>query len=90
MIKWSVSPEVLSSMIDDEVVLMSIKEGYYFSLEPVGSRIWNLLSEHPATVEELIYRLMIEYDIDRDTCLKDVQVFIDEMTSKNLILKLEE
>ena len=90
MIKWSISTEVLSSMIDDEVVLMSIKEGYYFSLEPVGSRIWIMLSEQPANIQELVDKLMTEYDIDSDTCMKDVQVFIDEMTSKNLIIKLEE
>ena len=77
-------------MIDDEVVLMSIKEGYYFSLEPVGSRIWIMLSEQPANIQELVDKLMTEYDIDSDTCMKDVQVFIDEMTSKNLIIKLEE
>jgi len=42
-----VSEEVLSSKIDEEVVLMSIEAGYYFTLDPIGSRIWELLSEKP-------------------------------------------
>jgi hypothetical protein len=83
--KWKVSPEVLSSKIDEEVVLMSIEAGYYFGLEPVGSRIWEILSEKPATFDELVTQLMDEYDVDMETCQNDVKSFIDDMVSKKLI-----
>ena len=86
--KWQVSPEVLSSRIDDEVVLMSIEAGYYFALDTVGSRIWELLSK-PLTNDELTEALMEEYDVERDTCVKEVNSFIEEMRSKNLIIRLE-
>ena len=86
MKNWKVSEEVLSSKIDEEVVLMSIEAGYYFTLDPIGSRIWKLLSEKPYTLEGLVQALLEEYEVDEATCRADVQAFIDEMSEKNLIL----
>lgn len=87
--KWKVSSEVLSSKIDEEVVLMSIEAGFYFGLETVGSRIWELLSEKPATFDELVTLLMDEYEVDEETCRADVQSFIEDMYSKKLILSAD-
>lgn len=86
MRNWKVSEEVLSSKIDEEVVLMSIQAGFYFTLDSIGSRIWELLSEKPYTLEELVQTLMEEYEVDEVTCRADVQAFIDEMSEKKLIL----
>lgn len=87
--KYQVTPEVLSSKIDEEIVLMSIEAGYYFGLEPVGSRIWEILSEKPATFDELVTQLMEEYDVDVETCQNDVKSFIDDMVSKKLLIQTD-
>lgn len=84
--KWQISTEVLSSKIDEEVVLMSIKADSYFGLDPIGSHIWELLSIKPATLNELVQVLMDEYDIDKEICLKDVQAFVDTMSERKLIV----
>jgi hypothetical protein len=88
--KYRISPEVLSSRLDDEVVLLSIQGGFYYSLEPVASRIWIILSERPATLTELVEHLMEEFDVDPETCIQDVMSFIDDMKAKKLILSAEE
>ena len=51
--KWQLAKEVLSSKIDEEIVLLAVDAESYLSLDPVGSRIWELLSEKPSTVDEL-------------------------------------
>ncbi|NLD64883.1 MAG: PqqD family protein [Bacteroidales bacterium] len=86
---FRVSTDVLSNKIDDELVLMSPTAGFYYSLDPVGSRIWELLSEKPSTVDELADRLMEEYEVDRETCLNDVLAFIDDMAARKLIVPSE-
>ena len=83
--RWQVNPEVLSSKIDEEVILMSIEADSYFGLEPVGSLIWEMLSKQPATVSELVVQLMEEYDVQEDTCREDVLHFINDMSEKKLI-----
>lgn len=84
---WQVSQKVLSSKIDEEVILMSFEADSYFGIDPVGSRIWELLSEKPASINELVVILVDEYEVDEETCSKQVQIFIDEMYTKKLIIK---
>jgi hypothetical protein len=84
---WQVSQKVLSSKIDEEVILMSFEADSYFGIDPVGSRIWELLSEKPASINELVVILVDEYEVDEETCRKQVQIFIDEMYTKKLIIK---
>ncbi len=88
--KWQVTPEVLSSKIDEEAILMSIEADSYFGLDPVGSRIWELLSEQAASADELVFMLMEEYEVDDKTCREDVQQFIDDMSAKKLIRPVAE
>jgi hypothetical protein len=87
-IKWQAHPEVLSSKIDNEAILMSIEADAYFSLEPVGSKIWELLSKEPATIDKLVVLLMEEFEVDEKTCIEDLQRFIDDMSAKKLIRQL--
>ena len=86
--KWHISPEVLSSKIDEEVILMSIEADSYFGLDPVGSRIWEIISKQPASINELVTIMMEEYEVDEATCLHDVQAFVDDMSGRKLIIKL--
>ena len=85
--KWEISKEVLSSRIDDEVILMSRQADAYFGLEPIGSHIWELLTVEPSTLDELVQKLMDEYDIEEEACRRDVAVFLSNMSERELIIK---
>jgi len=90
IIRWIPSSDVISSKIDDEAILMSIEADSYFALDPVGSRIWEMLSNQPASIDELIIILMEEYEVDEKTCREDVQHFIDDMSGRKLIRQVAE
>ena len=77
------------SHIDDEVVMMSIEAGEYYGLNPVASRIWELL-EKPHAFRRLIDLLMQEFDIDEATCQKDVLNFLNQLMDKGLIITVNE
>ena len=87
--KWQVSQEVLSSKIDDEIILMSIKADAYFGIDPVGSQVWEILSKHPLTTNEIVQLMMEDYEVDEETCRADVQAFIDDMYARKLIEKVD-
>lgn len=77
-------PEVISGKLEDQIVMMDIEKGKYFSMNPVASRIWELL-EKPLSVKELCGRLLVEFDVDKKRCLQEVQELIDKLTELNLL-----
>lgn len=80
-------PEMLSSNMDGETVMMSVENGEYYGLNEIGTRIWEL-SENEIKVNDMIESLMEEYDVDRETCLADVMEFLEELGKKKLIVKV--
>ncbi len=79
--------EIVASDIDGETVMMSIENGKYYGLDDIGSRIWELI-EKPAKVSELIDTLLERFDVDCDTCERDVLRFLNELNGEK-ILKVE-
>lgn len=77
--------EVLSGKIDEEVVMMSVEKGNYYSLDLVASRVWELLEE-PTTLRALCDQLLEEYEVDRETCERDVLEFLDKLRDQEIIL----
>ena len=79
------NPEIISSKIDDEVVMMSIEEGKYFGLDPIGSIIWELL-ETPQSLAEIIPHLQKNFDVSQEQCQEDCSKFVLDMLNKNTLI----
>lgn len=76
--------EPLSSQVDDELVIFSARNGMYYGTQAVGKRIWSLI-EQETTIAELRDRLLEEFDVDRDTCEREVMAFLDQLQQEGLI-----
>lgn len=79
------NPELVSTDVDGDKVMMSIESGEYFGLDPVGSRIWELI-ENPIKVEALIELLVDEFEVSKEQCEIDTLEFLDELLEKKLLL----
>lgn len=82
---YSCSEDVLETKIDEEIVLMSISQGEYVSLDEVASRIWELLKTKPQDLDSLCMALQEEFDIDSDTCRNDTLGFLGTMIAHKLV-----
>jgi hypothetical protein len=89
MTKYVRNSKTISGRLHDELVMMDIEQGKYFSLNPVATRIWDLL-ETPATIDWLCGQLTEEYEVDKGKCLEEVAGYLDEMSKLNLIVELNE
>lgn len=78
--------ETISGRLDNEMVMMDIQKGKYFALNPVATRIWDLL-EQPLTMDQLCNQLMEQYAVDQPTCQREVANLLDEMERLGLIRK---
>lgn len=74
----------ISGRLHDELIMMNVEKGRYFSLNPVATRIWDLL-ENPLSADELCTLLIEEYDVDVEQCMKEVKELLEEMTKVGLI-----
>jgi hypothetical protein len=75
---------LLSNTIDSEIVLLSIENNEYYGMDKVGSRIWELLAI-PISFNDLIFKLMEEYEVSEDQCKADTIEFINQLTQRKLI-----
>ena len=78
------SSELVCSDIDGEVVMMSIDNGKYYGLDLVGSRIWEVL-EKAMPVSGLIDQMLLEFEVERETCEKDVMYFLQKLDDDNML-----
>lgn len=72
------NPDIISTDMDGDTVMMSIEHGNYYSISGIGSFLWELLLE-PVTIEFLCQRVLDEFDIDEATCRSDTMEFLAEL-----------
>ncbi|MEJ2079061.1 MAG: lasso peptide biosynthesis PqqD family chaperone [Acidobacteriota bacterium] len=78
------SQEFVAADMDDDLVMMSLENNNYYSLDAIGKTIWALLEE-PVLVSDLIDRLTQDFEVNRGRCLDDVLAFLDELEQAGLV-----
>jgi hypothetical protein len=79
-----VSSDVLYQTIEGHAVLLDLAGERYYSLDDVGTRIWQLLSEQ-SDVSTLLERLLDLYDVDRGSLTRDLSSFFDRLAAAGLV-----
>ena len=82
--KIELSDDVLHQELIGETVLLNLKTEHYFGLDPVGTRIWQVLGE-TASAEKVVSRLLEEYEVDEVTLRSDVERLIAELAKAGLL-----
>jgi hypothetical protein len=80
------NPDVPSTEMNGEHVVMDLTSGKYFSLQGTAGVIWQLLSA-PQTEAELIAQLAKQYQIDETVCQRDTRPFLEQLRVKGLIVQ---
>lgn len=78
------SESVVFSELDDQVVMLDSRAGRYYELDVIGARIWMLLKDR-LTLAQLRDALTAEYDVDDETCLRDLASFLEELAALGLV-----
>ena len=74
----------LSSDLGDEVVILNVEMGRYYGMNPVASWIWNRVKE-PVSFGGLRRGIEETFDVEPDTCLKDLNDFLRNLVDAGLI-----
>ena len=83
-------PDLLTSALtEEEVVILHLKQGAYFSLDHVGAAVWRHLAAAPRTVTELTAFVEAHYQVSAEGCRGDLEVFLDALLAQDLLHRQE-
>jgi hypothetical protein len=76
--------EQVSCPLGEESAILNLKNSVYYGMNPVGTRVWDLLKQ-PKSVTELRNALLEEYEVDEVRCGDDLLALLETMRSEGLI-----
>ncbi len=74
----------ISTEIDGETVILDMESGVYVGLDDIGTSIWSLIKEG-ILLENLLNEFLLEYEVESQQCLDDLQEFLSELVDGGLI-----
>ncbi|MBI9055316.1 MAG: lasso peptide biosynthesis PqqD family chaperone [Bacteroidales bacterium] len=77
--------DTLTSDIDGEKVMMSVKHGEYYGLGQTGSFIWDNISD-PINIGYLVELILEKFKVEKEQCLKDILPFLNDLVEKGLVI----
>lgn len=82
------TPNLPSTNIDGEIVLMNSETGSYYSLSGTAAAVWNEIGTG-ATAEAVCTSMTSRYEVDDVTCRRDVLGFLESLIGHKLIRAVE-
>lgn len=79
-----ISETVRTAANQDGAVLMDISQGQMFSINPIGSRIWQELHDGRSP-EEIAEAIVTDFGISQEQALNDVNEFVQQLDGQELI-----
>jgi len=70
--------------LDGMLLMLNFDSGQYHTLNPVGTRIWQLL-ESPTTESALVSALTAEFEVTPEECAATVVDFLGELRRRGLL-----
>ncbi len=83
----SKAPATAWRVIEGEAVILSMDTKVLRGLNPVGSRVWELI-DGQRSVEEIVGVIVQEFDVGQEAAARDVGDFVRELLAKSLVTRL--
>jgi hypothetical protein len=77
-------PDVIAAEADQDLVMVSIANGFYYGVADVARQIWEAI-ERPKKISDLINDLAETYNVDRSVCEEETLSFLEDLRSERLL-----
>ena len=84
---YQISNDVMVREVDDGAVLLELEKGVYYGLDPIGLRIWHMISEQ-RSIGTICEQLNLEYDVSQNKLSSDVINLLSELEQNGLVRQL--
>ncbi len=83
-VRYQPSANVVFRSVGEDVVMLDLENGTYFSLNETGSQIWVRLCSGQ-TPDQVVQAIADAYETDRDTVATDVQDTVRRLVDAGLL-----
>ena len=82
----NLKPDVVARSAGDEMILLDLETGVYFTLNPVGAAIWKCL-ESGLEGAAILAAVVEQFEVDEQTAKSDIHEYISDLISEGLVLR---
>ena len=82
--KLTIPDDVMFRILGDEAVILNVASGVYFGLDAIGTRMWQLMSEHGST-DNVVETMLNEYEVEEGQLRRDLDNLIQQLSEKGLV-----
>jgi Coenzyme PQQ synthesis protein D (PqqD) len=80
-----VPDQVQFNRVEGQIVLLDLKRGFFYSLDEVGSTIWEAVAKQ-GTVEAAVTAVLSSYEVDEKVATEDASRMIELWKTEGLLL----
>jgi hypothetical protein len=77
-------PDQVSCDLGGESVILALKAGMYYGMNPVGTFVWDLIQK-PIRINKIRDRILEEYQVEPDQCERDLVSLLKDLLDNGLI-----
>lgn len=74
----------VSANVSGESVILGMRDGVYFGIDTVGTRIWELM-QRPVVLADIAAQIEREFDVTRERANADLLAFAASLVARGLI-----
>ena len=79
-----ISEDTVFRELDGESVILHLDSGMYYGLDPVGTRLWQLIDAH-GTLRPVLDAAMQEFDVEPQVLEEDLLRLVSDLAGKRLL-----
>ena len=80
----TIPSQVMARQVGNESVILDLASGTYYGLDPVGARIWQLMTQGQ-TLAQVCETMLAEYEVTREDIERDVLALVQTLADKQLV-----
>jgi hypothetical protein len=81
---------IAARVLDGEMMIMSAKDSTLFTLNPVGTVIWQAADGQTSLAEIVEHKVCVEFDVNPAEALQDAESFVGDLASHGILVLSDE
>jgi hypothetical protein len=81
----SISEDAVFRELEGEAVIVHLASGMYYGLDPVGTRLWQLIDAH-GQLQPVFDAALEEFEVEPERLQRDLLQLVSELASRQLVV----